>query len=130
MGDGKPQTRSARETLLGTASAPEMGIGSGVRCALCEKEVICGSFRKYGLPYFGVLIIRILLFGVLRGSYFRKPCLNRQGLLLYSLFSAASAPFCVGGCIIGYKAYDILQWFENDLWCALMLTVSSRESFY
>ena len=25
----------------------------------------CGSFRKLGVPYFGVLIIRILLFGVL-----------------------------------------------------------------
>ena len=25
----------------------------------------CGSFRKLGIPYFGVLIIRILLFGVL-----------------------------------------------------------------
>ena len=26
---------------------------------------ICGSFRKLGVPYFEVLIIRILLFGVL-----------------------------------------------------------------
>ena len=26
---------------------------------------VCGSFRKLGVPYFGVLRIRILLFGVL-----------------------------------------------------------------
>ena len=28
-----------------------------------------GSFRNVGVPYFGVLIIRILLFGALIGNY-------------------------------------------------------------
>ena len=30
-----------------------------------EYALICGSFRKLGVPYFGVLIIRILIFRVL-----------------------------------------------------------------
>ena len=37
---------------------------------------VSGSFRKYWVPYFGVLIIRILLFRILyyiRVPYFRKP---------------------------------------------------------
>ena len=43
-------------------------------CTLSQCQ--CGSFRKLGVPYFGVLIIRILLFGYyIRVPYFRNlPC--------------------------------------------------------
>ena len=45
--------------------------------------VLNGSFRKYGVPYFGVLIIRILLFRVLyQGPLFsetpKSSTLSRQ----------------------------------------------------
>ena len=32
---------------------------------LLSARSLCGSFRKWGVPYFGVLIMRILLFRVL-----------------------------------------------------------------
>ena len=42
---------------------------SRARCPLQRSSakgfLLCGSFRKLGVPYFGVLIIRILLFRVL-----------------------------------------------------------------
>ena len=41
-----------------------------------------GSFRKLGVPYFGVLIIRILLFGVLyMGPLFSETPKSRLLLL-------------------------------------------------
>ena len=44
-----------------------------------DKHTAYGSFRKLGVPYFGVLIIRILLFKVLLGSpIFGNSHINMQ----------------------------------------------------
>ena len=44
------------------------GASQGFVTGFCQGSIRfhaqCGSFRKLGLPYFGVLTIRILLFGV------------------------------------------------------------------
>ena len=56
------------------------------------------SFRKLGVPYFGVLIVRILLFGVLcEGPLFSETTICKQftflrRLLLQKLTSALLAP--------------------------------------
>ena len=46
-------------------------------CGFPATLLSCGSFRKLGVPYFGVLIIRIRLFRYyIRVPYFRKlPCM-------------------------------------------------------
>ena len=45
-------------------------------------QVLYGSFRKFGVPYFGVLIIRILLFGgaTLGSPIFGNPQIGTRTL--------------------------------------------------
>ena len=61
--------------------------GLGVGRVLEQEEIFkSGSCRNLGVPYFGVLIIRILLFRVdyIGVPYFRKlPSIGTQRLLIY-----------------------------------------------
>ena len=55
-----------------------------------------GSFQKEGVPYVGVLMIRILLFMVLiRVPYFRKPPILARQRNAISKFASTFAAMCV-----------------------------------
>ena len=78
-----PPSLIARSPRCAAPSAPGNSSTSKTRSdapQLRQGLPPCGSFRKLGVPYFGVLMIRILLFRVLYlGPYFRKlPCHSRQ----------------------------------------------------
>ena len=74
----------------------------------------CGSFRKWGVPYFGVLIIRILLFkGTILGSpIFGNPLMGWESgsrafmtfVKVMPLRSRRCSIFVGGAC--GFGGYD------------------------